>query len=120
MAEQQVSLPQTVDELVPPQSVLSANWLRDQKAVLAARRYKLARDWGVPVSLLLDESGAKTVTQTASGIGALGAIGIAVAAAAIPSALAAWLALRQPNTPVPINTNVTKTSGFLIDLQPPK
>ena len=120
MTEQQVSLPQSLDDgLVAPQSVLSANWLRDQKCILNARRYKLAQEWGVPMSLMLDEPAPKSgaITQNIKGIGTLGAVAIAAASSVIPTALAAYLAFKQPETKVE-NTNTTK--GFLIDFQPPK
>lgn len=56
MAEQQVSLPQAknAETMIPAGDAFAANWLRDQQKILALRRYKMANDWQVPMSLIMD------------------------------------------------------------------
>ena len=58
-------------------------------------------------------------TTNKTGLGALGAVGVALASAAVPSALAAYLAFKEPaHSPAPPGVN--NTSGFLIELVQPK
>ena len=57
------------EALVSPQSVLSANWLEDQRQLLRLRRFKTAADWGVPSSLLEPTMAPTNITQNSDGGG---------------------------------------------------
>lgn len=59
----------------------------------------------------------------AKGMSRFGAAGIALAAAAMPTALAAYLALKEPSAtpaPAPNSTTINTNKGFLLELIPPK